>query len=101
MAEARSADSPPKADGRAGGETSRRGIFPRLYRPARGIKIDLYRDSEGDLPGEVQIHCGVGMFGAKGENFDGSKKAAAIRFVRELLDEFQRRPDEGREDAVG
>lgn len=67
---------------------------------ATGLKIELYRDEDGDIHGDVELRCGFGLFG---ENKDPlasheQKQADALQFVRRLLEAFERRrPD----DALG
>lgn len=58
---------------------------------ATGLKIELWKDRDGDIHGEAEIHCGFGMFGDEEEDFDGDKQELALRFVRELMREFTRR----------
>jgi hypothetical protein len=69
-------------------------------RRATSLKLEIYRCSEdGFLHGEVVIKCGFGMFDGKEESAipgdDERKQAEALRFVRRLLGDFERkRPDD-------
>ena len=66
-----------------------------ILRRATSLKIDLYRDTDGDLHGEVKIGCGMGAFGPEGEDFDGQKQCEAMAFARRLLAEFEKtKPDD-------
>lgn len=64
-------------------------IISRMTR----LKIELYKDSDGDLHGEFKIGGGVGMFGDGEEDFEGDKQAKFMAFVGRLLTEFEKKPE--------
>lgn len=58
-----------------------------------GLKINLYRQRDGKIHGEVIIRCGIGMFADDDDDDldDGAaerKQAEAMDFARRLLGEF-------------
>ena len=54
------------------------------------VKVNLYRDPDGDVHGEVSINIGFGMFGP--EEFDGPDgQDARMKFVRDVLIAFERK----------
>ena len=55
---------------------------------ASGLRVDIYRDRDGDLHGDVEIRCAFGAFG-------DNEAADALRFIRRLLSDFEKKPDDG------
>lgn len=66
-----------------------------IIRKATRLKIELYADKDGDLHGEFSVSGGFGMFGEDDCEGDVDKcarqQAEALRFVRGLLGEFERK----------
>lgn len=70
-----------------------------IIQRATRLKIELFADADGDIHGEYSIGGGLGVYGEK--DYDGdveasrSEQAAAMRFLRRLLDEFEGKRDGG------
>jgi hypothetical protein len=69
-----------------------------IIRKATRLKIELYADKDGDLHGEFSVSGGFGMFGEDEYGNDDDKfarqQSEALRFVRGLLTEFERKRDQ-------
>lgn len=59
-----------------------------IMRRAKGLRIDLWADKDGDIHGDVRINCSFGIFSEE-EDFDGSKQAEALAFAQRVLDAFR------------
>ena len=65
------------------------------------LKINLWRQHNGRIHGEVIIKCGIGMVGIDDDENDDEteaerQQADGLRFASKLLGEFQKKhPDEG------
>lgn len=63
-----------------------------IIKRASGLRIDLWKDKDGDIHGGIEISCGFGVFGeGEQEDYDGSKQRDALRFVKELLCAFEQK----------
>lgn len=66
---------------------------------ATHLKINLFRDCDGDVHGEFDVG---GSFGLAREGQDVAdfrrQQADAMRFIRKLLREFERKPDDAAHD---
>ena len=64
----------------------------QIIKRATRLKIDLFRDKDGDLHGDFELSGGFGIYGEKEyDDPDEFKRqqAEAMTFVRELMREFE------------
>lgn len=71
-----------------------------IIKRATHLKVDLWADKDGDLHGSFEVGGGFGMFGEDEYGDDeakfGRQQTEALRFIRGLLAEFERkRGDDG------
>lgn len=63
------------------------------------LKIDLFRDKDGDIHGEFTISGGFGIYGEEdyGDDADAfhRQQADAMRFIKGLLGEFEKGRGDG------
>jgi hypothetical protein len=60
------------------------------------VKITAYRDTDGDIHGEVEISCGFGCFSGDADQ-DGTdaESAQGAELARRVLTEFLKKPKGG------
>jgi hypothetical protein len=68
-----------------------------IMRRAKGLRVELWKDKDGDCHGDVKITCSFGMFGRDEiltEQDHEEHQREALRFIRDVLTSFERKPDE-------
>jgi hypothetical protein len=71
----------------------------QIIERATELKIDLWKDKDGDIHGGIAFHCGIGAFDPSGEKWVAPdefarRQAATMDFIADALAAFNRKPDD-------